>query len=411
MLLAVSVGFAADYLFNLALGKTLPAHEYGDYKVAYAFALIAGTLVLLGGDRVAPRILSAPLSRGDNRLAGAFFKFYLLIIIILSTVLILATTSTSSLNFGSAQFHYHHPIALMSFVIPLIAIGSLLSRVLQSAKLIAYSNLPWRIVFPLVKTALVILLAVMAVRIHLWHVIAISATVVSLIVIWQWYKVRQYALLSFEQAGETLERRQMLRLSVPMMLAMLITLALNHLDLFMLELLGDEKEVGYFAAAATTAHLIPVAQATIAVLFLPLIAPAMESGNQAARAMFLRGQKFITIAVVVLTLFILLAGKWLLSLFGDGFQQAQQVLVYLAFGYALWALTAFCSTWLQYSSMGLRAVLTGCTALIINVSLNLWLIPLYGMHGAAVATLVSMGIAAGILGIIYFRYVYLDLMS
>ena len=63
---SVILGFAADYLFNLTLSNALPSHEYGDYKVAYAFIVITSVICLLGGDRVAPRILSGPLSQGNN---------------------------------------------------------------------------------------------------------------------------------------------------------------------------------------------------------------------------------------------------------------------------------------------------------------------------------------------------------
>ncbi|MCB1805304.1 MAG: hypothetical protein KDJ99_09195, partial [Candidatus Competibacteraceae bacterium] len=49
LLIVVAVGgFIADYLFNVGLSRLLPAHDYGDFKVAYAFVKLSGTLVLLG---------------------------------------------------------------------------------------------------------------------------------------------------------------------------------------------------------------------------------------------------------------------------------------------------------------------------------------------------------------------------
>ncbi|WP_370278996.1 oligosaccharide flippase family protein [Pontibacterium sp.] len=394
LFLGVFVGFLADYLFNLTLSNTLSSHEYGDYKVAYAFAALASVLILLGGDRVAPRILSAPLSRGDNRCVWEFLRFYLLIAAGLSLAVIICTAIGGYLHLSSTDLEDHHPLLMMSFVLPLIAVGALLSRVLQSAKLLALSNLPWRIALPLLKIVLIGAIWALFAKVELWQVIASGATAVCVIIGWQWYKLRQLDLVTIQRAPETSGGQHWLKLSVPMMLAMLITLGLNQIDLFMLELLAQEHDVGHFAAAATTAHMLPVAQVTVAGLFLPLIAPAMEQGEHTARTLFWRGQKLITLVIVTLTLFLIVAGQWLLSFFGEDFLQAQQALIYLISGYAVWALAAFSSTWLQYSHRGTYVVVIGCLTLSIDALCNLWLIPRYSINGAAIATLIAMSLAA-----------------
>ncbi|WP_027856835.1 oligosaccharide flippase family protein [Marinobacterium jannaschii] len=394
LFLGVFIGFAADYGFNLTLSNALPSHEYGDYKVAYAFAAITSVLVLLGGDRVAPRFLSASLSRGDNRPVWEFLRFYLLIAAGLSLAVFLCTAAGAVLHIGSTDLQDHHPLLLISLVIPFIAIGALLSRILQAAKRLALSNLPWRIALPLLKTGLVLLLVAALSEIHLWQVIASATLAVWLIIGWQWHKIRQLKLLTLQRAPQTFAGASVLKLSVPMMLAMLITLALNQIDLFMLEMLANEQDVGHFAAAATTAHLLPVAQVTIAGLFLPLIAPALEQGRSRARALFWQGQKAIAITVLSLTLLLLLGGPWLLSFFGNDFLLAEQALHYLVAGYALWALAAFASTWLQYGGQGHVVVMIGCATLLIDAGGNYWLISRYGIDGAAMATCLSMGFAA-----------------
>ncbi|MCE9687571.1 oligosaccharide flippase family protein [Shewanella sp. AS16] len=404
MLLSVVLGFAADYLFNLTLSKALPPHEYGDYKVAFAFAALTGVLVLLGGDRVAPRVLAAPLARGDNRSVWEFLRFYLWIAAGLSLLVIFCTCIASYLHLDSTDIRDHHPLLLMSFAIPLIAVGALLSRILQAAKLLMSSNLPWRIALPLLKVALLLMLMTALTRVELWQVIASGAASVGLIIAWQWYEIRRKGLLTVARCPEAFPGPQILKLSVPMMLAMLITLGLNQLDLFMLEALGDEHEVGYFAAAATTAHMLPVAQVTIAGLFLPLIGPALEQGRQSAKALFWQGQRLIVLTVLALSLFLAMAGGGLLSLFGSGFLQAEQALHYLTLAYGLWALVAFASTWLQYAGKGSLVVLVGCVTLVIDAGCNLWLIPLYGIDGAALATLIAMALAAIMIAAGYYRH-------
>jgi len=396
LILALSViaGFALDYLFNLTLSRTLPSHEYGDYKVAFAFAAITSVLSLLGGDRVAPRILSGALSQGDNRGVWEFLRFYLLITAGLSLLVILCTALASYWHIGSTDLEHHHPLLLMSLAIPLISTGALLSRILQSAKYLALSNLPWRIALPLLKIALILLLAATLPEVELWHVVAAGITAVCLIIGFQWHKIRQLNLLTLQRAPESFNGNQLLKLSVPMMLAMLLTLALNQTDLFLLEMLAPEHEVGLFAAAATTSHILPVVQTTLAGLFLPLIGPALEGDAGRARALFWHGQKLIGAAVFSLLACLLVAGPWLLSFFGKDYLQAEQALIFLCLAYALWALAAFASTWLQYAGKGSYVIRIGCATLALDAGFNFYLIPLYGINGAAIATLIAMAFAA-----------------
>lgn len=394
MLVSVVLGFAADYLFNLTLSRNLSPHEYGDYKVAYAFAITTTMLVLLGGDRIAPRILSTNLSQGDTRLVRPFLHFYVLVSVLLSVFTTGVTLIAAQLHLGPTDLQDHHPLVWMSLVLPLIAIGALLSRVLQAAKHLALSNLPWRIGLPLIKTALLLLLLIWVVELHLMHVIASGAVAVALIILWQWYKLQQLQLVSAQRPTSPLNKRELLKQSVPMMLAMLITVALNQIDLFMLEMLAAEQEVGLFAAASTTAHMIPIAQTSIAGLFLPLISPALAQGKPNARTLFWQGQKLISVSVLLLTATLIVFGTDLLSLFGDSFTSAQPTLKYLVAGYAIWALVAFSSTWLQYQNQGQMIVGIGCATLLIDTGLNAWLIPKFGIEGAAMATCITMACAA-----------------
>ncbi|MFP3344512.1 hypothetical protein R0J87_18710, partial [Halomonas sp. SIMBA_159] len=128
------------------------------------------------------------------------------------------------LHLGKTDVLGHHPLMIITFVIPLIAIGALFSRVLQSAKLLAASNLPWRIALPAVKTCLLLLLMSAISEVEYWHVIMTGGLTVAAIVVWQWHKIRQLDLISADHSrANALEKRRLLSLSVPMMLAMMVT--------------------------------------------------------------------------------------------------------------------------------------------------------------------------------------------
>ncbi|WP_047046605.1 lipopolysaccharide biosynthesis protein [Vibrio mexicanus] len=213
------------------------------------------------------------------------------------------------------------------------------------------------------KTLFVITLFGLLGSIELWQVIACGALSVLILVSWQWYKLRKLNLISISDQLTPIDRIQVLKQSIPMMAAVLVTLALNQIDLFMLEWLASDQEVGYFAAATTIAHILPTAQATIAGLFLPILGIAVSQGSDQCLPVFKRAQKAICVVIGTLFLVLMLFHHQLLAMFDPEYGQAATSLTLLCGTYGIWALAAFSSTWLQYLKKGTKVVWIGLSAL------------------------------------------------
>ncbi|AZZ98225.1 hypothetical protein ELR70_14535 [Pseudoalteromonas sp. R3] len=391
---SVIVGFIVDYAFNLSLSRNLSAHEYGDYKVAYAYATICGVMVLLGGDRVAPKFLAKPLADNATSQVGGFVLFFCKIAVSLSLIVFVFTYLTGYWHIGSWSLEEHHALLWISAAIPLIAIGAILSRVLQSAKMLVYANLPWRIGLPLGKTIAVIALAALLEQVHLWQVIAAGIGLLLIITSLQLAILRKKNLLSFTSLTPVNDGTKLLMTSVPMMLAMLVTIAISQLDLYMLELLALEHEVGHYAGAVTTAHMLPVAQVSIIALFVPLLGQALDKGEEHAEHVLWQAQRVMVVVVVLLSIALMASGSHLLKLFGEDFFTAKEALRYLILGSCFWAVTAFISTWLQYTGKGKYVVVIGLLTLFTDAILNWLLIPSHGITGAAISTCAALFLAS-----------------
>ncbi|MFC3030973.1 oligosaccharide flippase family protein [Pseudoalteromonas fenneropenaei] len=394
LVISIVLGYGADYAFNLTLSQHLSVAAYGDYKVAYSFTTLASVLVLLGGDRLAPRILARPISEQQTQTVMAYLVFYLKYAAMISCLVIALTWGASFLYVVSFDKADHHALAIMVIAVPLIAVGAILSRVLQSAKQLAAANLPWRLALPLGKTLLVLAAAQFVVTLSLIHVIAIGILVVSVIVLWQLFYLNKHHLLARYAPSKTLDNKQLLQLSIPMMLAMLVTMLLNQADIFMLELISHEHHVGHFGAANTLAHLIPVTQVTIASLFMPLIGHYFDKQPEEAKALFHKAQRVTVLCIVTVVIALMLFAKPLLTLFGTEYQHAESALLWLIAGYGIWALVAPSVTWQQYQGKGQQIVWIGLLAIVVDIGANLVLIPRYDVAGAAMATALALSIAA-----------------
>lgn len=394
-LAAIAVGgFAADFAMNLGLSHLLAPHEYGDYKVAHAFAAFFGVAVLLGGDRAAPKALAGPLGSGQTARVWEYLRFYLGISLALSLVVIAGAWGVCALRTGTLDPRLHHPIALMSAAVPMYAVGALASRGLQSARFPVLASFPWRVVAPVLFLLLVGLATVTWRRVGLPELAMLSVVTAALVSAWQWWILRRLKMPRFLRDPRARTPRTWLATSVPMMGVFLVALALNQSDLYFLELLGDEAQVGRFAAAATSAHFLLLVQTTIVGLVAPLLQPALEAGLDAAHRTRRQGERLMVYALVPAAAFLVLAAHPILSLFGPTYPQAEGVLVFLVIGNTAWASAALSALWLQYTNRGPVVVAVALSTLVLDSALNAVLIPHYGMDGAAASSAVTMTLAA-----------------
>jgi O-antigen/teichoic acid export membrane protein len=196
-----------------------------------------------------------------------------------------------------------------------------------------------------------------------------------------------------EQLGLELDRpllREMNRFGLPLVPSALFLWALNFSDRFFLVKLAGPREVGLYSIGVRIASAIILLLAAFRTAW-PAFAYSIEDDREAART-----YSFVLTYLVVVTSWLALGlgvlSPWLVRLLTtEDFYSAERVVAPLAF-----AAVAFGAYIVVVIGIG-RArrtrsnwVITGAAALL-NVALNLALIPPYGMMGAAVATIGAYG--------------------
>lgn len=392
---AVAVGgYVTDYAFNLGLTRFLTPHDYGDFKVAYSFAFFFGLAVLLGGDRAAPMVLAPYLERGEPRKAWEYLRFYLGNALGLALVVAVITWTAAYLHSGASDPRHHHPLAWVVWAIPLNAAAAMVSRTLQSARRPAQAAVPWRIGLPVLEMALFAVVIGIRGSLGIEEALLIAILATAIITFIQWLWVRRLGLVETARDLAFRQPRGWLLASLPMMGSFLVALALNQSDLYFLEALGDEAEVGHYAAAATTAHLLLLVQTTIVGLVAPIARPAIEAGAESSRSTLRQGQSLMLRMLVPVAVLLVVTAGPILGVFGPGYRAAQPVLQLLVLGDFAWAAAALSSLWLQYQGRAGIVLGISIATLVVDSGLNLLLIPRYGMTGAAASTAATLSAAA-----------------
>jgi O-antigen/teichoic acid export membrane protein len=225
-------------------------------------------------------------------------------------------------------------------------------------------------------------------------VLSLVVGCVLLIAAWQWRLARRLALPTWSRDPDAAKPREWLAASLPMMGVFLVTLTLGQSDLYFLEILGDEREVGFYAAADTTAHFLVLIQTTVVGLVAPLAQPAIDAGSAASRRTRRDGLRLMLAGLVPTAILLALAARPALSLFGAAYGRAVPELYLLLVGNFAFATAALAALWLQYTGRGSYVVAIAAATLVLDSALNLLLIPAYGMLGAAASTAGTLSLAA-----------------
>jgi O-antigen/teichoic acid export membrane protein len=188
-------------------------------------------------------------------------------------------------------------------------------------------------------------------------------------------------------------RRQLATFNLESVVLISLTASLYHVDILLLQPLGGSQETGYYRAALLVAEFlwfVPFALQTVLLHSSSTLWSREEYDRISALAA--RATRYTLVLTVLLALGIAaLADPFVRLYFGSEFTVASTAILLLlpgALGFAV-ARPVFA---IGQGSGRLRLLIAATgTAALLNLVLNLLLIPRYGMFGAAIATSVGYG--------------------
>ena len=205
--------------------------------------------------------------------------------------------------------------------------------------------------------------------------------------------VALYRLLGAPTTPTRYHLRDLFRFSMVSWMAALATTGLIWADTIMLGIFRSSAEVGVYSVATRLVTLATFVMPAINSSLSPRIADLYHRGQTAALS---RAYAAATSWILRLSLpaFVALVvfPRDLLAIFGKGFQVGAAVTIILAAGKLIDAGTGPCGLMLNMSGRPLWNMVDNIAVLVLNILLNLALIPRFGIVGSAVAWAVSLGV-------------------
>jgi O-antigen/teichoic acid export membrane protein len=182
--------------------------------------------------------------------------------------------------------------------------------------------------------------------------------------------------------------------SLPLMAAEIAWVVLDSGDRFFIQHYMGPQALGFYAAAYGIAiYLQDVMMAPLQMALFPICMKVWNTEGKKATQDFLARSldQFVLVAVAVVCVAIVTSRDMIVLLASRKFQEAYSLLPFLVIGLVLSAVTIYFRPGLMIHKRATKIALATFYASILNVALNIILLPRIGLVGAAIATMVSYG--------------------
>ncbi len=205
------------------------------------------------------------------------------------------------------------------------------------------------------------------------------------------YFLNKVAGVNILNIGNISFNREIFTYSIPIMFTMILGSLLHWMDIMMLGYFTNVETVGLYHPAVRTAGL----QQSILIAFTGIFAPMFskyftQNNFIAMHHIYKLVTRWILTLVIPVFILIILFSTKIMLLFGADYIQSSEVLIILSIGTSIFAVFGVSSTALVVSGYQKLNLVNALAVTILNICLNIILIPKYGIMGAAWATLSSM---------------------
>ncbi len=196
-------------------------------------------------------------------------------------------------------------------------------------------------------------------------------------------------------------RKQLVKLSFPMLLSSSLLMLNQWMDSLMLGYFLNEEEVGLYNVALRISNLVMIPLFAVNAVAAPKFAEDYsKDGGSSLQHTVSQASKMIFLLSIPIVIVLVVLGEFALSIFGEEYIVSYLPMLILLIGQAVNVSAGSVMNLLQmtgYEKLGNRIVLAST---VTNIAMNVILIPLYGAIGAAIATSSSL-VVWNLLGLIY----------
>jgi len=387
-------GAGAGYIFAYLITSNYGAEAFGIFELSLTALTIASLFARLGLGGALVRFIPEFVEKGDYVRLRKVYKLALSLSLPFAIVLGIALyfyASDLAIIFGNERLTL--PFKIVAHIIPFATWYEINAEAYRGMKkMVGYSILQ-RGTVVLIAVATLLYLRYSGVETDESPLIAFVSAVVVLSLIAAFTTPRAISNLVPKKTisdSQEISLRPLLKVAFPMLISTSMFMIMNWTDTLMIGYYLDEAEVGIYRLAFKVATLITFAQFAINSIAAPMFSSFKAQDDLAGLIKMTRNIGYMNLAISTpIFIAILIFPSFVLDFFGEEFTAGVYPLIILAIGQIINALCGPVMYLLNMTGKEKQARNIIIVASVINVALNLYFIPLYGLMGAAIATGVS----------------------
>ena len=380
------------YLYTALLARWVGAEFLGIYSLANSIMLISEVLGKMGLETGIMRFVSRLNPESDSVKIQKVIASALKMTAVFSLVIMVGLIISS--GYIVTQILNEPPLLtsvliVFAIAIPFNALTLISAFATQGFKRLKYKTLVTQFLNPtLLLGSMVICFWFVSTRSSIMVPMLITGIIGFFVMI---VLLKRVSGVSNDQIIKAKFDSSLLKFSYPLMFVTILQTFMHWMDILMLGYFTDATTVGLYHPAARTAGLLQALLLSFLSIYAPMMAQFHSEGdrNKMDSTYKLVSRWLLMCAIPISAIFIIFPGKVLL-LFGPEYLPSAKILVILTWATFIQAIFGAAGPTLSMSGHTKLVLWNTIGAFLLNFGLNIFLIPRYGIIGAAIATLISL---------------------
>jgi O-antigen/teichoic acid export membrane protein len=384
---------AIAFATSIVLAKLLGPSGYGIFSYVIALVALFTIPSELGIPNLAVREIAVANARKDWGHMRGFIVWAHRTVALTSGALILVGATVLLLWGENISRSKLSCMWLALILVPILSFGSLRDAMLRGLRKVLLGQLSQPIIRPSVLLFSLLLLWRLGVdlalpeRVMSLHIMSVGIAFIG--GLYLFLRNRPTELRSAEPRYET---AVWLKSSIPFGMTAALQLINGRTDILALGFFQTDADVGIYRVAAQLAAVVVFGMQAVNMIQGPHIAHLFAKGDmQKLQQMMTRSAQVVLLLAAPVVIVIILFGEFIIShVYGPKFEAAYVPLVILCVGQLVNASMGSVASLLNMTGHERDTTKSILVGAIVNVVLNLSLVPIWGMTGAAVATAVTL---------------------
>lgn len=373
------ISYVLGFFYIVYIVRYLGAENFGILSFALTLSAIVKIIIDFGLDSLAVREISRNRSLGKKYLGNIFaIKLILSVICILFIVLVISFSNYSVIK-SKVIFFIFISVIISSFS---STFNSLFS---------AYEKMEYMSIGTILNSALMLIVAFSIIS-HGYDVVMLSllTCVVSLINLLYAFSVCVWKFVVPSLNIDFNFIHSLTKNAWPFFLSAVVDIIAFRIDVVMLSSMKGDLVVGYYSAAYKFLEVLMFIPSAFVGSLFPIFSNFYFSSRESLELLYERSFKYLSIVGLPIAVgTTLLAEKIIFFVYKEGFSKSILTLRVLIWTVPLIFLTYLLGTVIASINKQPIALKINILCMLLNIGLNLILIPKYSLIGASVATVIT----------------------